>query len=94
MIELEAYKNSLARLCTAVEDLSIENEVYFEAILESRNINIPNLKRQVAEALIDPARREAAKERYQSLWQELSRVGTEAVFADLLGRLPKSDRSN
>ena len=42
MTDLETFRQSLLKIIEALEDLSIENEVYYDTILESGNINFPN----------------------------------------------------
>ncbi len=47
MSDLETFRQSLLKIIEALEDLSIENEVYYDTILDSGNINFPQLERDV-----------------------------------------------
>jgi hypothetical protein len=94
MTEIAKLKEHLHKLCTEVENLSIENAVYFDAVIESRTINIPDLNDQVAQALINPERRKTAQVQYAEMRQALSDTALDAVFADLLANLPKHQKPN
>jgi len=68
--------------------------VWFEAILESRTINLPDLEERVAEALLDPKRREDAHQTYFQMWKALEDAGINAFSQELLDNLPPTDKPN
>lgn len=84
----------LRQLCTLVENLAIENQVYFDAILESGSINLPNLEERVNEAQVDPEKRKQVHQMYSEMWKVVEDTGTAAFFEDLLKDLPPTDKPN
>ncbi len=94
MTPLEQFKETLRRLCSLVEDLAIENMVHFDAIIESRTINFPELKERVAEAQADPEKRKEVHQMYWEMWKAVEDTGTDAFFEDLLKSLPPTDKPN
>jgi hypothetical protein len=92
--ELEAFREILRVLCVEVENLSIENSVYFDAILESRTVNLPTLKKRVAEAQADPVKRKEARQAFSPMWQAIEDSGTAAVCEDLLNNLLPTEKPN
>ncbi len=93
-MQLEHFKETLRKLCTEVENLTIENFVYYDAILESRSINLPALKERVAQAQLDPKRRKEVHQMYSEMWKAVDGTGTDAFFEDLLKNLPPSGKPN
>ncbi|MGB8029529.1 MAG: hypothetical protein WCF30_07665 [Terracidiphilus sp.] len=91
---LEHFKDTLRKLCTEVENLTIENLVYFDAILESNAINVPTLKEQVAAALLDPKKRKEVHQMYSEMWKAVEDSGLDAFFQGLLQDLPPTDKPN
>ncbi len=91
---LEHFKQTLRKLCIEVENLSIENGVYFDAILESRTLNLPELKARVEEAQLDPEKRREIHEMYSEMWKAVEDTGTDAFFEGLLKDLPPSGKPN
>lgn len=93
-MHIEEFKSILRRLCTEVENLTIENLVYFDAILESGTINLPALKERVAEALLDSERRKDAHQMYSEMWKAVEDTALYAFFEDQLNSLPPTDKLN
>jgi archaellum component FlaC len=93
-MHLEHLKETLRKLCMEVENLAIENTVYFDAILESRTINLPNLKERVAEAQLDPVKRKEVRQMYSEMWKAVEDSGTDAFFEGLLKDLPPTGEPN
>lgn len=91
---LEQFKETLRRLCFEVENLAIENFVYFDAILESGTINIPTLQERVARAQQDPQRGNEVHQMYSEMWKAVEETGKDAFFEDLLKDLPPTDKPN
>jgi hypothetical protein len=92
--QLETFREILRLLCIEVENLSIENSVCFDAILETGKINLPTLEQRVAEAQLDPAKRQEARQAFSGMWKAIEDSGTVAVFEDLLNNLPPTDKPN
>ncbi len=94
MIELGVFEQALRKLYEEVENLAIENDVYYDAILESGNINLPQLKLDVEAAKANPEKRAEVRQRYADLWQAISRAGLQAEIDGLLRELPLSEKPN
>lgn len=92
--ELEAFLEILRALCVEVENLSIENGVYFDTILESGTINLPTLKERVAAAQADPEKRKEARQVFSLMWKAIEDSGSAAIFEGLLNNLPPTDKPN
>lgn len=92
--ELEAFREILRSLCVEVENLSIENSVYFDAILESRTISLPALREKVAQAQLDPGKRKEARQAFSGMWKAIEDSGSAAVFENLLDNLPPTGKPN
>lgn len=84
----------MRKLCTEVEDQSIENAVYFDAILETGTISRADLRHRVKEALRDPKKRAEARKMYSEMWKAVDEAGEGAVFEDLIKNLPPTDKPN
>lgn len=93
-MQFEHFKETLRRFGTVIEDLTIENQVYFAAILESSEINFPTLTEQVAEAKADPERRKQVHQMYSEMWQALEGDGIAAYGEGLLQDLPRTEKLN
>jgi hypothetical protein len=93
-IRLEQFKETLRRLCIEVENLAIENAVYFDTILASGIIPYEILKEMVAKGLLDEERRKVAHETYSEMWKAVEDSGTGAALEDLLNSLPPTDKPN
>ena len=91
---LEHFKETLRRICVHIEDLTIENQVCFDRILEVGGINLPDLKERVADAQNDPAKRKEVHEMYSEMWKSLEDSGLNAFFEGLLKDLPPTDKPN
>lgn len=78
-----------------MENLAIENRFYFDLIL-SKNLNpsSDSLKEALARALADPVLRSEVHQQYAEMWKALEEAGTDAVFEDMLERLPPTDKPN
>jgi len=94
MTEIEKLKQTLHQICTEIENQSIENDVYYEAILDSRSINLPDLKQRVDAAIADPERRKTAQQRYAEMRLAISDAALNAAFSDLLANLPENQKPN
>ncbi|HSY34420.1 MAG TPA: hypothetical protein VK814_01590 [Acidobacteriaceae bacterium] len=94
MSDLEAFRQTLLKIIETVEDLAIENEVYYDAILESRNINLPQLKRDVDAAKTNPEKRAEVRQCYAEARQGISDAGIRAYAAHLFAALPKPEKLN
>jgi hypothetical protein len=94
MSEFEKIKLTLIQLFTMIEDSAIENDIYFDAILETNRINLPDLKRRVEEAQLDPERRKEVRARYSGMWQSIETLGIDACALELLRNLPPSEKPN
>lgn len=94
MTELEAFRQTLLKIIETLEDLAIENEAYYEAILESRNINLPQLKRDVDAAKTNPEKRAEVRQRYAEARQGISDGGIRAYASHLFATLPKPEKPN
>ena len=92
--QLEDFKRILVQLCVEIENLSIENSVYFDAIIESGTISPLKLKEQVVEAQQNSVKREETRQRFSQMWEALQDSGTAAVFEDLLNNLPPTGKPN
>jgi hypothetical protein len=90
----ERFKEIMRRVCTTIEDITIENTLYSELITEGRAISPEDLNGQVAKALLDPENRKAARELYSGLWKALDEVGADAYSEALLRDLPSTDKPN
>jgi hypothetical protein len=82
-MRFDNFKLVLRGLCAEVENLSIENLVYFMIISENRLLPLTELEKRVAEALVDPARRLEAHRMHQGLWQALEDAGSDAFYDHL-----------
>jgi hypothetical protein len=91
---LDHFKETLRKICTLIEDLTIENQVYFDVILERGGINLPTLEERVVEARLDPKKRDEVHRMYSEMWQALEGGGLDAFFEALLRDLPPTDRPN
>lgn len=91
---LDHFKDTLRKLCTHIENLTIENQVYFDAILERGGINLPTLEERLAEAQLDPEKRKEVHQMYSQMWQALEDDGLNAFFEGLLEDLPPTDKPN
>jgi len=91
---VEKFRADLRALCTLIEDMTIENQVYFDAILDAGGINIPSLKDQVKDAQSDPVRRKQVHEQYSEMWAAVEASGNAALSQALLEDLPQTDKPN
>lgn len=94
MSALDHFRQTIRTLCTAVEDEAIENQVYWQIILDSGIISLPDLKQRVEDAQADPEKRAEVHEMYLEMWKALEETGTDAFFEDLLKDLPPTDKPN
>ncbi|MGO9775660.1 MAG: hypothetical protein ACLQGT_05855 [Terracidiphilus sp.] len=94
MSAIDHFRETIRKLCTAVEDEAIENQVYWKIILDSGITSLADLKQRVEDALQDPARRAEAHEMYSEMWKTLEDTGIDAFFEDLLKDLPPTDKPN
>lgn len=90
----ERFKEIMRRVCTVIEDLTIENSVYALTITDKQLISPAELKEWVASALLNPESREAAHQAYSGLWKAFEEVGEQAYFEALLRDLPSKNRPN
>jgi hypothetical protein len=91
---VEKFKADLRALCTLIEDLQIQNFVYYDAILEVGGINLPALEDRVKEAHGDPVKRKQVHEMYSQMWEGLETSGNAALAQALLEDLPQTDKPN
>jgi hypothetical protein len=94
MSAIDHFRQTIRMLCTAVEDEAIENQVYWQIILDSGIISLADLKQRVEDALQDPEKRAAAHKMYSEMWKALEDTGIDAFFEDLLKDLPPTDKPN
>ncbi|MGC2695360.1 MAG: hypothetical protein WA738_06170 [Candidatus Angelobacter sp.] len=94
MPEFEHFKETMRKLCTELENLSIENSVYFDLILEARIISYEELKETAAKALLDPERRAEAHQNYSDMWKAVDEASSGAAFEEMLNSLPPTDKPN
>jgi hypothetical protein len=73
--ESEDLKESLHDVCIEIENLAIENLVYFLAIAQGQVISLSEVERRVADALADPKKRAEVREMYSEIWRVLERIG-------------------
>ena len=90
----DQLREVLRELFKRIEDSAIENDIYYDAILETNQINLPDLKRRVEEAQLDPEKREEIRARYSDMWQAIETLGIDASVLDLLRNLPPSEKPN
>jgi hypothetical protein len=90
----ERFRELMRSVCTAIEDLAIENTVYALAIADEELVSPVELKERVATALLDPDARAAARQAYSGLWKAFEGVGEQAYFEALLRDLPKTEKPN
>lgn len=91
---VEKFRADLRAICMLIEDLQIQNFVYYDAILEVGGINLPALEDRVKEAQVDPARRKQVHEMYSQMWEGLEKSGNAALSQALLEDLPPTDKPN
>ena len=90
----DQLREVLRELFKRIEDSAIENDIYYDAILETNRINLPDLKRRVEEAQLDPEKRGEIRARYSDMWQAIETLGIDASDLDLLRNLPPSEKPN
>ena len=94
MSEIEDFRQTLFKIIETLEDLAIENDVYYDAILKSGKVNLPQLERDVSNARTNPEKRAEIRQRYAEARQGISDDGIRAYAAHLLANLPKPQRPN
>jgi hypothetical protein len=94
MSDLELLRATLRQLFKEIEDAAIENDVYFDAILESGSINLPDLKERVTQAQADLEKRNEVQARFSEMRQAIETAGIHAYAEDLLQNLPPSGKPN
>jgi len=91
---IEQFKETLQKLCTQLENMSIENEVYWDVIIHMSLIGLDDLKQLVNHALVDPEKRKQARMQFAEMWAALDRFGTAALYEELLRDLPPSGKTS
>jgi hypothetical protein len=91
---VEKFKADLRAICTLIEDVTIENEVYFDTILDAGDVDFQTLKDRVQAAQKDQERRKKVHQMYAEMWSALEVSGVAALFEGLLEDLPPNDTPN
>jgi hypothetical protein len=89
---VEQFKETLRKLCTELENMSIENEVCSDLIINVGIVSLDELKRAVNRALADPEKRKEARKQFAEMWVALDQFGTAAFYEELLRDLPPSGK--
>jgi hypothetical protein len=92
MSAIEDFKDTLRKLCTQLENMAIENEVYSDLIINATLVSLDELKRLVNLALADPEKRKQIHGQFAEMWAALDQDGIAAFYEELLRDLPPSGK--
>jgi hypothetical protein len=92
--ELDKFKAKLREFFHQIENLSIENSVYYELVLGNRTLTGANLHEMVQEALHDPQKRQKVLQQFSEMWMALDKIGTAAWIEEMMNSLPSSSTPN
>jgi hypothetical protein len=94
MSAIDHLRDTLRKLCTELENMSIINDAYWDLIAHTGIASHDDLKRLANQALDDPDKRKQAHEQFAEMWAALEKCGTDVWYEELLKDLPPSGKPN
>jgi hypothetical protein len=89
-----ALLNILRRFLSEIENLTIENQVYFDLILERCPLPHAQLRERVERAQQDQNIREETRKQYAQMWQSIEQAALAAFAEEHLSQTPTPDKPN
>ena len=92
--EYEALIDLLRGFFRQVEDMAIENQLYFEIILDRCPLPAQTLRDKVKTAQDDPVRRLEVKKQFAAMWKAIESAGKSAFAEEHLNKDLPSEKPN
>ncbi|MGA9587414.1 MAG: hypothetical protein WBQ95_18935 [Terracidiphilus sp.] len=89
-----ALLDTLRRFLFEVENLTIENRVYFDLILERCPLPHDQLRERVTHAQQDRSIRDETHKQYAQMWETIEQAALAAFAEEHLSQTPTPDKPN
>jgi hypothetical protein len=84
----EDFRGKMREFFCAVSDMAIENDIYFDMLVERCSINPDSLRKMVKAAQASPQKQEEIRQRFAEMWKVIEGASVDSLVEEERDKLP------